>query len=120
LSQRRAKLPDLPDGRPRQYTVKLICTDRGQHDRVVLFHLMDTRGDADEGSVVTWPEGPRDRAPLTSWSPEAENEGFHFRCGRCGRNPELRQETLSRLLDGLAALDADRAHPVVDISLLPF
>jgi hypothetical protein len=125
MSQRRPKLPVRPGGPPPEYTVKFACTDRGQHERVVLAHLKDTRGEAGAGERATWPEGQKNRAPLTSWHQEAGPQGpqgFRFRCGRCGRNVELRQETLFRLLDGLAAQppDAGHGHPVVDISMLPF
>ena len=121
MSQRRPRLPELPDGEPRQYTVKLVCTNRGRHPRVVLFHLMDTRGDLGAGNVVMWAEGQRNRVPLTSWHPENGAQSFHFHCRRCGRNPPLRQETLFELLDGLAAQpDTGRAHPVVDISDLEY
>jgi hypothetical protein len=136
MSQRRPKLPVRPGeppadlraamrevlADPPEYTVKFVCTDRGQHARVVLHHLKDTRGDTGASERVMWPEGQKNRAPLTSWCPEAGPEGFRFRCGRCGTNVEMRQETLFRLLDGLAALPPDpgHAHRVVDISLLPF
>lgn len=122
MSQRRPKLPSQPGKPPPEYTVKFVCTDRGQHARVVLRHLKDTRGETGAGNHVMWLDGPKSKAPLTSWHPEAGDQGFTFHCGRCGRNPELRQETMFKLLDGLAALpaDPDNAHPIVDISLLPF
>jgi hypothetical protein len=138
MSQRRPKLPVRPadpaadlraamrevlDGpEPPEYTVKFACTDRGQHARVVVAHLKDTRGETGAGNRAVLPEGQKNRAPLTSWNPETGPESFRFSCRRCGRNAEMRQETLFRLLDGLAPQPPDTgdAHPVVDISLLPF
>ena len=122
MSQRRPKLAARPGGPSPEYTVKFTCTDRGQHERLVLAHVKDTRGETGASERVILPEGQGNWPPLTSWCPEAGPQGFRFHCRCCGRNVELRQETLFRLLDGLAAQlpDTGHAHPVVDISLLPF
>jgi hypothetical protein len=121
LSQRKLKPPDLPDSRYRRnFTVKIVCSDRGQHPRGVLHHVLDTRGETDATERVIWPKGQKNGAPITSWNPEAPDESFRFRCPRCRRDVQLRQDSLFKILDALALMDdASSGHPVLDISLLP-
>jgi hypothetical protein len=116
VSQRKPKPPDLPPGGTRSFTVKVCCSDRGQHARIVLHHLQDVRSwELDES--VMWIEDGRNGAPAA----RSEDGVLHFsiRCPRCLRNPQLREESLLRILDALAARDTGEGHATLDISLLP-
>lgn len=124
MSQRRAKLPragpaEILAGAVRSYTIKVVCTDRGQHPAVVINHLRDTRGDPDLGNRVMWQDGPLRKPPLTISDPQPGDEGsFRFRCRRCGRDTQLRHAAILRIIGLLQAGQHD-GHPVLDVSLLP-
>lgn len=54
VSRRRPKPPELPPRHSRRLAVKVVCSDRGQHGRIVLHHLHDTR-DVLLDEDVMWP-----------------------------------------------------------------
>ena len=124
MSRRRPKLgpPSLPEmiAGPRRYTTKVVCSDRGQHPQGVLYHLRDERDVRVFTERAVWPEGQKNGVPITVWNPETGNQSFRFRCPRCRRDVQLRQDTLLRIIDALAErADSASEHPVIDISLLP-
>ena len=119
MSQRRPALPELPSpAYSRNQAIKVVCSDRSQHARIVLHHLHDTRRLALHPAVI-WPEGKRNGPPVTSTQSEDGTQNFRFRCPRCRRDVQLRPENMFRIFDALASrADNDEAHPVLDISLL--
>jgi hypothetical protein len=117
MSRRKPKPPPLPPGGRRSFTVKVACTDRGQHQRIVLHHLQDVRSwDLGEDKVMV--AGGRNESPLTTWTGDGARH-YRFRCTRCARDVQLREENLLRIFDALAGPDISQGHPTLDISLLP-
>jgi hypothetical protein len=95
---------------------RLECTDKGQHAaaRITSFAVKKEPG---EGGKIEFAETPlwdviAESGP--AWGPT-----FRFRCRRCDRDVQLREETLITLIDGLREARGDRTHITVDISLLP-
>jgi hypothetical protein len=90
---------------------KLICTDRGDHRRVV---LLDQQPD-DEVDMPMWPAVKvTGRLKGTSLEADMGSDPQWLRCRRCGRNPRLRPEKVRALL----AAAAERPGEQLDLSLL--
>jgi hypothetical protein len=117
VSRRRPKPPPLARGETRSFTIKIACTDRGQHPRIVLRHIADYRGHGMDFGETLVLDG-RNGSPVSSWR-EDGTVRYAFRCPRCKRNPQLREESLFKVIDALAELSTGNAHPTLDISLLP-
>lgn len=67
---------------------------------------------------------PRDGEPAATGVHHADGgTTFVLRCPRCGFAPQVRQEKMARLLEGLAGLGSSRfdakGRLVVDLALLP-
>ncbi len=119
-------------------TVRVVCTDRGQHPRRRLADLIDHRqaplvdemghewsgflrsGDRLAGRNKT--SGVDDYGrPLMDMSIDVPHgNGRSFGCKTCGRNPQMSLETLGRIVDALASPDTPDVSVTVDISALPF
>jgi hypothetical protein len=97
------------------FPVKIVCSDRGQHGRIVLHRLTDVRSFGMGLQPVVPIGGDRNGIPL---SPYAEDGllRYRFRCPRCRRDAQLREKTLLAIVSALSTTDG---HPVLDISLLP-
>jgi hypothetical protein len=117
---RRNRQPKRESAIPGKVSIRVVCTDRGQHPEVRF------------GAIPVWPiadgwhantkVGLRateyvDLDPLTTDVDHALTRlprTYPFSCRRCRRNVPLRQDTLERLLHGLAA---DNQH-TLDISAI--
>lgn len=137
MSRRKLRPPELPGPEYfRNQSVRVICTDRGQHDPVLLFHLTDRQvftGLADLGRPharnkplgwsreVMWPEGSQGRrrdTPVAGWAPGDGGRTFRFDCPACPRDVRLREELLFRALDAVSGQRHGDEHPKLDISML--
>jgi len=111
-----------------QPIVDIVCTNRGQHPSRRLTRLLDRRSrpvaDPVHGSLTFLPEDstrPRPSADsryVGGYFPvESHRETWESFCPTCGRNTQMRSDTLGRVVDALAT----HGRPaVVDISKLPF
>lgn len=121
---RRNQVPKRNSVLPDKVSVRVVCTDRGQHNTVPF------------GIVEAWPSAAggwrakSDRALQRSPSStrdeyvDAEDvtvvrlhRTFSFRCRRCQRNVPLRQDKLEQACIAIAAAAQD-TPPQLDISLL--
>jgi hypothetical protein len=97
------------------FPVKVVCTDRGQHARIVLHQLHDLRGSGIGLQPVVPAGGGRNGIPLSFHADDGVLR-YRFGCPRCGRDVQLREASL---LAAVGVLGASHGHPVLDISLLP-
>jgi hypothetical protein len=116
VSRRQPSPPEKATTARRFFSVKVCCSDRGQHARVVLHHLHDVRSFGIGLPPVTPIGGARNGVPLSPYGAEDGCLRYRFRCPRCQRDVQLREE---KLLAIVSALSANDGHPVLDISLLP-
>lgn len=105
---RRRPVPPTPSAIPGYRSIRVVCTDRGQHPEVSF------------GALGVWPEGDGwhvntsglsfsgeeyvdldalDRHPL----PERLHKTYPLRCPRCKRNVPLKRETIEQVGAALAA-----------------
>jgi hypothetical protein len=108
------RLPDSsdPSGPCPRYFMPVVCTDRGQHEPVLLTtarrHLDGTRG---MNYALEY------FAPPMSDAYERSGVGrgsYVFRCPRCPRTPTIKADRWWDLLDALVRADGQR----MDVSLL--
>jgi len=93
---------------------RVTCTDHGQHAEALIARFAEER-DPDGGRkivVAMTPGWDVLAAGGTGWIT------YRFRCRRCGRDVQLREETMGAVVDALQA-SGDREHLAIDISLLP-
>jgi hypothetical protein len=109
---RRRKLPTLSPGYIREFTVAVVCTDRGQHPEALIADLADRMAD---GTLVWADNAP---APVTGWEAADGSRTFRFTCNRCGRDVRLREPNVLAVIDTLREAGTTRSRPVLDISLL--
>lgn len=102
-----------PD-RPRQfngageevdYFISIVCTDRGQHERVQLTEarrMLD--GQRGMNHALKWFAPPqRDAEPHTFLG----RDSYVFRCPKCPRTPQVQRDKWWSLLDGAVKADFD-------------
>ena len=117
MSRRNAPPPPLAPGATRSFTFKIVCSDRGQHPKIVLHHIADYPGRSMDFGELLVLEG-RNGSPVSPWR-EDGNVRYAFHCPRCKRNPRLREEHLFEVIDAFTGLRNGNGHPALDISLLP-
>jgi hypothetical protein len=114
VSRRRAGR-QVPPSAGISFPVKVCCTDRGQHARIVLHRLFDLRSTEMGLQPVVPIGGDRNGIPLSLYAEDGILR-YQFRCRRCRRDVQLREESLLAIVSALSTNDG---HPVLDISLLP-
>lgn len=101
-------------GQEVDYFVSVVCTDRGQHKRVLLTtarrELDGIRGMSHALQYFAPPMG--DQATPGSFTGRSS---YTFRCPHCTRTPQIQGERWWWLLDEIIRADGDE----IDISLLP-
>ena len=113
----------LNPARPRQFTlggrevdffVQVVCTDKGQHKRML---LTTARRELNGGHGMNFalryfaPPNPHAEAHTAQG-----HDAYVFRCPRCRRTPHIRSDRWWQAVDDLGRLGVDE----LDISLLPF
>lgn len=114
MSRRRAGR-QVPPSAGVPFPVKVCCTDRGQHARIVLHRLFDLRSTEMGLQPVVPIGGDRNGIPLSPYGAEDGVLRYRFRCSRCRRDVQLREEQLLAIIN---VLSTSGGHPVLDISLL--
>jgi hypothetical protein len=97
------------------FPVKIVCSDRGQHARIVLYRMGDTRSFGIGLLPVPPIGGGRNGLPLAPYMEDGVPR-YRIRCPRCRRDLQLCEEKLLAVIDALGPSDG---HPVLDIALLP-
>jgi len=115
MSRRKEPPPPLAPGATRSFTFKIVCSDRGQHPRIVLHHIADMRShDYPHGFMAL--EGRNELRVATA---EDGTVFYKFRCPRCLKTPvPVAEPALARIYDEMSAA-AGEHHPVLDIAALP-
>lgn len=101
-------------GREVDFSVYVVCTDRGQHTRTMLSTArreLDGIHGMNHALECFAPPDP-DAKPHTATGHDA----YTFWCPRCGRTPHIRSDRWWQAIDDLGRLGVDE----LDISLLPF
>jgi hypothetical protein len=103
---------------PDQFTVKVMCTDRGQHPEAAITNVADGRTTGGDG--VLWPSPvPQGQPAIPHRAFAGRQEVFRFWCRRCGRDLRLRGPNLLAMIDALRSSGQDGAKRLtLDISLL--
>lgn len=106
-----AAVTDLPG--------RVVCTDRGQHAEARITSI----------AVEDAPEMPGGRRIALTMTPDwdaiagggtARWSTYRFRCRRCRRDAQLREDTLlAAAADALHQAGGDRERITIDISVLP-
>ncbi|WP_394615255.1 hypothetical protein JNUCC0626_36445 [Lentzea sp. JNUCC 0626] len=101
-------------GREVDYFMPVVCTDRGQHKRMLLTSARrELDGTHGMNHALQWfaPPMGKDAEPNSLTS----KHSYIFRCPKCPRTPQVKADVWWQLVDKavLARLDA------IDISLLP-
>lgn len=109
----------------RYRTVAIICTDRRRHPSWRIDNLTDYRTDDPPGRVVgeylserTSARGNTVRHNRTEpvfIHPDAAFT-YTFRCPRCSRTVQLREDNLHAALDRLYAVSPGEMHHILDMS----
>ena len=101
-------------GKEHDYFLFIVCTDRGQHKRILLTtarrSLTGERGM--NHALVCFAPPMKDAEPDTLTS----RESYVFRCPKCGRTPHIRNDRWWALIESAVRADLDD----LDLSLLPF
>lgn len=94
-------------------TMRIVCTDRGQHRRVVICLRVSFD---DEGHLHM-------ARPFEAWAPPdtPRNDGtvtttYEFQCPRCGRSPQVRPDKWRQIAERLLEARLEE----LDISNFPF
>lgn len=109
--------PDLPpvfarDGREVDYFVTIICSDRGQHQRVRLTNARrELDGSRGMSHALRYFAPPMDDAEPRSL---ISTSSYVFRCPRCCRTPQVTADRWWKLVDAAASAGLDE----IDISVL--
>jgi hypothetical protein len=99
-------------GQEDDFVLHVVCTDRGQHDRVLLTIAYCRMGERGMSHALHWFAPPMpDAEPGSSIS----RESYIFRCPRCPRTAQVNADRWWRAVDGLVG-----AVDELDVSLLPF
>jgi hypothetical protein len=112
----RPRKPSPPDPGLIELPGRVVCTDRGQHAEARITSFADEQ-EPGGGRKLAFAETPlwdviADSGP--DWGPT-----FRFRCRRCGRAPQLREETVLAVIDAFRQGGGGRKQIAIDISLLP-
>lgn len=96
------------------FFVFVVCTDRGQHKRMLLTTARrELGGGHGMNNALRWfaPPDPDARAGTAMG-----HDSYVFRCPRCTRTPHIKRERWWQTIDELGRLGIRE----LDISLLPF
>lgn len=101
-------------GQEADYFVFIICTDRGQHERVLLTTARrELDGSRGMNYALRWFAPPMTDAQAGS---SIGRNSYTFACPRCTRTPQIKADRWWELVDNVVRLDLDE----LDISLLTF
>lgn len=101
-------------GQEVDYFLFIICTDRGQHDRVLLTTARrELDGSHGMNNALRWFAPPmKDAEPGSSMG----RESYIFACPVCTRTPQIKADRWWNLVDEAVRRNLEE----LDISLLPF
>jgi hypothetical protein len=116
IVSRRRKLPDLPPGQVRTFSIAVVCTDRGQHPEAGIASLSGAPLPGQDPGLV-WQQAEHGE-PVTSWMQPDGWRTFRFTCSRCGRDVRLREPNVLAAAAVLPKSGVGDGRPVLDISLL--
>jgi hypothetical protein len=96
------------------YFVRVVCTDRGQHGRVLLTTARrELNGEQGMSFALQYFAPPMRDAESESLT---GRESYVFRCPRCTRTPQIKADRWWAAVEAVVLADLDE----LDISLLPF
>jgi hypothetical protein len=121
------------DNHPQPFTVKIICTDKGQHKRYALARAVWDPSHGDDGHVRLTHGLVGPWLPPAGWTPKGEGlfawgeweataeshvprEAYVFWCPGCNRTPQIKHEKFWQMIDDFVRV----GFPLLDISRLPF
>jgi hypothetical protein len=98
-------------------TVKVTCTDRGQHPEALLGNVADARTMGGDG--ILWPSPvPQGQMVIPHRAFAGKPAVCRFHCRRCGRDVRLREPNLLAAIDVLRHAGGAGKRQTLDISLL--
>lgn len=109
-----ADLPQTVSGRRVRYFVAVVCTDRGQHERVQLsLARKELDGSFGMSHALEYFAPP---TPDGRWGKRTSRTSYQFWCPRCRRTPRVERTRWWDLVEAVGR----GGLPDLDVSLLPF
>jgi hypothetical protein len=113
---RRRKLPPMPPGYIRAFSIAVVCTGHDRHPRAAIANLSGAALPGGDPADM-WQQTQHGES-VTGWMQADGWRTFRFACGRCGRDVRLREPNVIAAAAALRAADTTQSRPVLDISLL--